>query len=537
MSYFEAYLFLILIWVISTILIKAFFKSTRARSNLPPSPFSLPIIGHLHLLFQSLIKLSTDSPYDMGPFFSFLWALNLMFAPYGSYWKFMKKFVMSQLLNGLAIDLLHQDRHHEINRYIKSLYEKANVGTAVNLNVELVKDNIRVFKRLDLQGFRKRVKDIHRRYDALIERIIKEHEDARKQGTQSQGKDLLNILLDIVEDESMEIEKTSKPSFWPVKNIFVAATDNSAIAKERAISELINHPNIMKKAVEEIDHVVGKKKLLLESDIPNLLYLQAIFKEMLHLHPSLPFINMWALSSYWESPLEFRPERFQKKQLDVRGQHFEFLPFGSGRRMCPGTSLDLKMVHATLGAMIQCFEWKAGEDGNLTSVDMNEGIGFNLPRANPLVCVPVARLEPILLSEKANVGTAVNLNVELVKVTNNLITRIILGHRCSENAGEADHIRKLIFKITEVIGAFNLSDNIHVFKRLDLQGFGKRVKDIHRRYDALVERIVKEHEDARKQGTQSQRKDLLNILLDIAEDESMEINLIIENIKAFIMVT
>ncbi|KAJ0521127.1 putative 3,9-dihydroxypterocarpan 6A-monooxygenase [Helianthus annuus] len=103
-------------------------------------------------------------------------------------------------------------------------------------------------------------------------------------------------------------------------------------------------------------------------------------------------VNVWSLGrdpAHWESPLEFRPERFVGKQLDVRGQHFNFITIGSGRRMCPGTSLGLLTVHTTLAAMIQCFEWKAGENGNLASVDMEEGIGVTLPRANPLVCVPV----------------------------------------------------------------------------------------------------------------------------------------------------
>ncbi|KAD4584619.1 hypothetical protein E3N88_22220 [Mikania micrantha] len=77
--------------------------------------------------------------------------------------------------------------------------------------------------------------------------------------------------------------------------------------------------------------------------------------------------------------------------MDVRGQHFEFLPFGSGRRMCPGTSLGLKMVYTTFGAMIQCFEWKAGEDGNLATVDMDEGHGISLPKANHLICIGTRR--------------------------------------------------------------------------------------------------------------------------------------------------
>lgn len=176
----------------------------------------------------------------------------------------------------------------------------------------------------------------------------------------------------------------------------------------------------MRKAVEEIDQVVGKSRLLQESDIPYLPYLQAIVKESLRLYPTAPLLqrqstedctiggyhipakttimfNVYGVGrdpTYWDKPLEFRPERFEEKHLDVRGQHFQLLPFGSGRRMCPGTSLGLLMVHQILGCMIQCFEWKAGKNGNLTSVDMEEGaFGITIPRANPLVCVPVARLD------------------------------------------------------------------------------------------------------------------------------------------------
>ncbi|GKG27080.1 cytochrome P450 93A3-like protein, partial [Tanacetum coccineum] len=97
----------------------------------------------------------------------------------------------------------------------------------------------------------------------------------------------------------------------------------------------------------------------------------------------------------WEKPHEFRPERFEDNMLNVRGQHFHFLPFGTRRRMCTGISLAQHMIHITLGGMIQCFDWKAGKDGTLPSVDMEEGTGQTLPRANPLFCIPVALLDPI----------------------------------------------------------------------------------------------------------------------------------------------
>lgn len=66
--------------------------------------------------------------------------------------------------------------------------------------------------------------------------------------------------------------------------------------------------------------------------------------------------------------------------------------------MCPGVSLALFMVQTTIGAMIQCFDLKPGKDGNLASVDMKESFGLTVPKVNPLVCVPVARLNPIPFS-------------------------------------------------------------------------------------------------------------------------------------------
>nr|XP_043638199.1 cytochrome P450 93A2-like [Erigeron canadensis] len=286
-------------------------------------------------------------------------------------------------------------------------------------------DHIWFFKNLDVQGVKKRSKEIRARFDSLIEKIIKEHEEVRKEiKKKGEVKDLLDNLLDISENEGTEIKLAGEhiKAFF-LLDIMGGATQSPSISTEWALAELINHPNIMKKAVEEIDQVVGKNRLLQEADIPNLPHLQAIVKESLRLHPPGPmiirqssvdctvggyqipakttiFFNVWSLGrdpNYWESPLEFRPERFDEKQMDVRGQNFQFLPFGSGRRMCPGISLALMVLHVTLGSIIQCFEWKAGWDGNLTSVDMEEGTGITLPRANPLVCIPVARIDPVPL--------------------------------------------------------------------------------------------------------------------------------------------
>lgn len=116
-----------------------------------------------------------------------------------------------------------------------------------------------------------------------------------------------------------------------------------------------------------------------------------------------------------------------------------------------------------------------------------------------------------------------------------------LRKRCSENDDEADEVRKLVEEMCELAGKANVSEMIWFCKNLDLQGFGKRLKDVRDRYDAMIERIMKEHQEARKKTEMTvdggdDIKDVLDILLDVYEDESSEIRMTRENIKGFIMV-
>ncbi|XP_027176880.1 3,9-dihydroxypterocarpan 6A-monooxygenase-like [Coffea eugenioides] len=513
MADIQGYIFLFLIWLISTVLLHVLFGN-RKLSRLPPSPLALPIIGHLHLLapipHQALHKLSNrygpllhlflgsvpcvvaSSPEMAKEFLktrenSFSNRPNsavvdyiaygsqgFSFAPYGPYWKFMKKLCMTELLGGRTLDLLLPVRRDEITRFMELLSRKSKAGEAVDVGAELIRlannvvsrmamsrrcseneneaadiktiiheiaeltgkfnvsDFIWFCKNLDLQGFKKRIRDAAERFDVMIEKIIEEHQETRTKRRQNndagqQMKDLLDILLDISEDESSDIRLTRANIKAFILDIFAAGTDTSAITLEWALSELINHPHIMQKAVQEIDSNIGKNRLIDESDISKLPYLQAIVKETLRLHPTGPMIvressedcevagyhipaktrllvNVWAIGrdpNYWENPLEFRPERFvfeegnvSKSQPDVRGQHFHLLPFGSGRRGCPGTSLALQVVQTSLAAMLQCFEWNVNGEGN-GKVDMEEGPGITLPKARPLVCVPKARFNPL----------------------------------------------------------------------------------------------------------------------------------------------
>ncbi|KAJ1409906.1 Cytochrome P450 [Sesbania bispinosa] len=389
---------------------------------------------------------------------------GFLFAPYGEQWKLMKKLCMSVLLGGRTLDQLLPVRQQETVRLLRLLQKKGEAGEAVDVGGELltltnsvisrmtmsrtcsendgdvedirkmvedtaelagkfnVSDYIWFCKNLDLQGMNKRLKEILDRFDTMMERVIEEHQVERKKrkerGEGAQIRDLLDILLEIHEDESTEIKLTRVNIKAFILDIFMAGTDTSAITIEWALAELINHPHVMEKARQEIDSVIGKSRLIQESDLPNLTYLRAIVKETLRIHPTAPllgressescnvcgyeipaktmlFVNLWSMGrdpTLWEDPLEFKPERFmsEENQLDVRGQNFQLMPFGTGRRGCPGVSLALQAVPTNLGAMIQCFEWKV--DG---TVNMQEKSAMTLPRAHPLVCVPVPRFNAI----------------------------------------------------------------------------------------------------------------------------------------------
>ncbi|OWM82675.1 3,9-dihydroxypterocarpan 6A-monooxygenase [Punica granatum] len=512
MADWQGYTVLFLIWLVSAILVRVVLNRTWTKPHLPPSPLALPIIGHLHLVapipHQAFHKLSIQ----YGPLFHvFLGSVpcvvvstaemareflktyeehfsnrpviaavdyltygsqDFSFAPYGPYWKFMKKLCMSELLGGRTLGLLLPVRSEEIKRFVQFMLRKAKESKEVDVGRELIRmsnnmvsrmlmgqrcsdkdeqademrklvhevveltgkfnltDFIWFCKNLDLQGFKKRLKEVRDRFDSMMERII-DHKLVRRKRKETGGsaevKDLLDILLNVAEDENSEMRLSKENIKAFILDIFAAGTDTAAITIEWALSELINHPDIMEKARQEIDMVVGKNRLVEESDIPNLPYLQAIAKETLRLHPSGPmivrestetcviggyeipagtrlFVNLWSLGrdpSHWEDPLEFRPERFtsgSSQHLELRGQHFQLMPFGSGRRGCPGTSLALQVVQATLGSMIQCFEWKlsGGENGR---VNMEEAPGLTLLRAHPLICIPVARLDPFPSSQ------------------------------------------------------------------------------------------------------------------------------------------
>lgn len=211
--------------------------------------------------------------------------------------------------------------------------------------------------------------------------------------------------------------------YWFLQNLFSAGTDTSSSTVEWLMAEIIRHPKILAQVQKELDSVIGADRLVTEADMSQLPYLQAVIKESFRLHPSTPLslprmatadcvingcfipkgskllVNVWAIArdpGTWAHPLEFRPDRFMpggdKAHVDVRGNHFDVIPFGAGRRICAGMSLGIRVVHILTATLLHAFDWELPQGKTPEMLNMDEVYGLALRRAEPLMLHPKPRL-------------------------------------------------------------------------------------------------------------------------------------------------
>lgn len=181
------------------------------------------------------------------------------------------------------------------------------------------------------------------------------------------------------------------------------------------MAELLQNPNSMIKLKAELDEVVGKDNILEEAHLANLPYMTAVLKETLRLHPAVPLlaprkveadvklsnyivpkgydllVNVWAICrdpNTWENPNCFIPERFLGSEIDFKGQHFELIPFGAGRRICLGYPLAIRLIPLLLGSLIHGFHWELEGGFSPEKLDMEERFGITLTKAQPLRAIP-----------------------------------------------------------------------------------------------------------------------------------------------------
>ncbi|CAA7049819.1 unnamed protein product [Microthlaspi erraticum] len=476
-----------------------FFKKPKNVSNLPPSPPSLPFIGHLHHLFSAPIHKSfqkTSSKY--GPILH-LRIFNLpvilvssasvvyeifkdhdmnashgpvaideclvfgssgfVKAPYGAYFKFMKKLITTNMLGPQALERSRGVRAAEVERFYIYLLDKAMKKKSIEIGEEAMRlvnsilgnmsmgrgfseennNEAKVSKfalefigftnkmlfaqiwrkpleKLGISPFKKEIMDASYRFEELLERIIVKCEE---KVDQHQGTEIMKTLLASYRGENTEYKVTRNHIKALLAELFFGAGHSSSTTMKWTMAELMNNPKIFERLREEIISVVGKTRLIQETDLPKLPYLKAIIKESLRLHPpgyllpreleqgckirgfyipknTLLVINAYAVMrdpNSWKDPDEFKPERFLGQEEEKKVKELKFLGFSAGRRACPGSNLGNIIVEIAIGVMVQCFDWEI--EGENVNMEETSGRMF-LAMAHPLKCTPLPRILNLL---------------------------------------------------------------------------------------------------------------------------------------------
>ncbi|XP_065870137.1 probable (S)-N-methylcoclaurine 3'-hydroxylase isozyme 2 [Euphorbia lathyris] len=262
-----------------------------------------------------------------------------------------------------------------------------------------------ILEALDLQGLKRNASSCLKELFGVWEIYIKERRESPAQNT-----DFLDVFLaNGFDDHQIN---------WLAMEFLSAGTDTTTTTIEWAMAELVRNKQAMEKLEQELEREINNKTIN-ESHVSQLPYLNACIKETLRIHPPAPFllphkalepceimnytipknaqllVNVWAIgrdSSTWEDPLSFKPERFLTTVADFKGHDFRLLPFGSGRRICPGLPMATRQLPLILGYLIRCFHWSLPNGENLNNLDMSEKFGITLQKEQPLYVIPTEKL-------------------------------------------------------------------------------------------------------------------------------------------------
>ncbi|XP_020222098.1 cytochrome P450 71A4 [Cajanus cajan] len=252
--------------------------------------------------------------------------------------------------------------------------------------------------------------------DQFISEVIEEHVMNGRDvdvDTEEQN-DFVDVLLSVENSNSTgyPVDRTAIKAL--ILDMFVAGTDTTHTALEWTMSELLKHPTVMHKLQDEVRSLVGDSTHITEDDLGQMNYLKAVIKESFRLHPPVPLlvprkcmedikvkgydiaagtqvlVNAFAIArdpSSWDQPLEFKPERFLRSSIDLKGHDFELIPFGAGRRGCPGIVFAMTTIEMAIANLVHQFDWSlpGGED-----LDMSETNGLAVHRKSPLIAVATA---------------------------------------------------------------------------------------------------------------------------------------------------
>ncbi|KAF3943076.1 hypothetical protein CMV_030330 [Castanea mollissima] len=331
---------------------------------------------------------------------------DVAFSPYGDYWREIRKICVLELFSVKRVQSYHFIREEEVALFVDSISHYASSATPIDLSEKLFALTASITFRIGFgKSFRGSGLD-NERFQAVVHEVIDLHLDPER--TKPEHEDIIDVLLRI-EREQAESGDTAQFTKQNIKavllNIFLGGVDTGAITMIWAMAELAKNPRVMKKAQDEVRNFIGNKRKVTESDTDHLLYLKMIVKETFRLHPPatlllpretmshfkingydiypkmLVQVNAWAIGrdpKYWENPEEFIPERFMGNSIDYKGQNFELLTFGSGRRGCPGIYMATTTIELALANLLYCFNWKLPDGMKEEDINMEEGAGLSL---------------------------------------------------------------------------------------------------------------------------------------------------------------
>ncbi|XP_023929504.1 cytochrome P450 81C13 [Quercus suber] len=468
------------------------------NKNLPPSPFSLPIIGHLHLLKQPLHRTLETLSLQYGPILSlkfgsrsilvvsspsaveeFFTKNDITFAnrpqtiagdrltynctapvwaPYGHLWRNLRRVSTIEIFSRISLQKSSIIREEEVYSLIRQVFKLSNIEpqkvdfkylcsllvsnimmrmvagkpcvgeefACMDVGKKLLKEFKEVFSSnfavnicdffpilrwVGYKGLEKNMIRLQRKRDEVLGRLF---EDIKLNNDNIIDVEKMRPLI-----ETLFSLRKSEPEFFSddvIKSltltVFVAGTETTAITMEWAMSLLLNHPKVLQKVKAEIDSQVGCERLINDLDLAKLPYLRCVINETLRLYPTSPLllphcssadctvvgfhiprgtimlVNAWSMHrdpKLWEEPTKFKPERFE--EINGEREGFKFIPFGIGRRACPGAGMAMRVMSLALGAFIQCFDW---EMVGKKMVDMTSSSEFLMAKTKPLeaVCTP-----------------------------------------------------------------------------------------------------------------------------------------------------
>ncbi|KAG5243258.1 cytochrome P450 [Salix suchowensis] len=333
---------------------------------------------------------------------------------YGPNWRMLRRLCSSKLMITKQLDqtaVLRQKCIDDMIKYIEEDVAHYLFIMTFNLigNLVLSRDLVSprsidghffpFLKWLDPQGImRNMVQDMGQAM-RIVEKFVNERTEERKSG-RKKTKDFLDALLEYEGDGKDEPDVISDQNRRTIiLEMFMDGSETTSTTIEWAMTELLRDPVVMGRATEELHQVVGPRRKVEESDIDQLPYLQAVIKETLRLHPVIPLLlprntledtNFmgYLIPKDTQDPMAFKLERFLGSNIEYRGQNFEFIPFGSGRRICVGMSLAHRVLHLGLASLLHCFEWELGRNYTPETIDMSEGAGITARKLKPLQAKP-----------------------------------------------------------------------------------------------------------------------------------------------------